>query len=136
MTSGTSTEGFNAWLHLKAVHTLWLTNFLHDSYSGWGSKIWAYVHVGTNWTNARSNAGCLRFGDGWATNDIVGHEFTHSVDDFHGGLIYQVERRFGAPFERMSNLGARWIELRRGEWHLGDRVDLLHGVDVTIPDQI
>ena len=54
----------------------------------------------------------------------------------HGGLIYQVERRFGAPFERMSNLGARWIELRRGEWHLGDRVDLLHGVDVTIPDQI
>jgi len=54
----------------------------------------------------------------------------------HGGLIYQVERRFGAPFERMSNLGARWVELRRGEWRLGDRVDLLHGVDVTIPDQI
>lgn len=54
----------------------------------------------------------------------------------HGGLIYQIERRFGAPFERMANLGARWVEFRRGEWSLGDRVDLLGGVDVTIPDQI
>jgi probable phosphoglycerate mutase len=54
----------------------------------------------------------------------------------HGGLVYEVERRLGAPFERMANLGARWIELRRGVWHLGDRVDLLHGIDVTIPDQI
>jgi len=54
----------------------------------------------------------------------------------HGGVIYQIERRFGAPFERMANLGARWIEFVRGEWRLGDRVDLLHGVDVTIPDQI
>lgn len=54
----------------------------------------------------------------------------------HGGVIYQIERRFGAPFERMANLGARWIELRGADWRLGDRVDLLHGVDVTIPDQI
>lgn len=54
----------------------------------------------------------------------------------HGGLIYQVERRFGAPFERMSNLGARRLVWTSGDWRLDDRVDLLHGIDVTIPDQI
>ncbi|MCB9123882.1 MAG: thrombospondin type 3 repeat-containing protein [Caldilinea sp.] len=102
VTSGTSSEGFSAWLSLKAVHTLWLTNFLHDSYSGWGSKVWSYVHVGTNWANATSNAGCLRFGDGWATDDIIGHEFTHSVDDFHGGLLYQWE--FGALDESFADI--------------------------------
>ena len=54
----------------------------------------------------------------------------------HGGLIYQVERRFGATFERMPNLGARRLVWTGGDWRLDDRVDLLHGIDVTIPDQI
>lgn len=54
----------------------------------------------------------------------------------HGGLIYQVERRFDAPFERISNLGARQLLHDGRGWHLGDRVDLLHGIDVTVPDQI
>ena len=55
----------------------------------------------------------------------------------HGGLIYEVERAFGATFERIANLGSRWV--LGGAAHalvLGDRMDLLGGVDVTIPDQI
>lgn len=54
----------------------------------------------------------------------------------HGGLIYEVERRLGATFDRLGNLGGRYITFERHGWVLGERVDLLHGVDVTIPDQI
>ncbi|MFN8050168.1 MAG: histidine phosphatase family protein [Acidimicrobiales bacterium] len=54
----------------------------------------------------------------------------------HGGLIYQIEGSLGAPFERLPNLGGRWLAHEGGRWRLGDRVDLLGGVDVTIPDQI
>lgn len=54
----------------------------------------------------------------------------------HGGLIYEVERSLGAAFERMGNLFGRWVTHGPGGWTLGDRVDLLGGVDVTIPDQI
>ncbi|HPB44693.1 MAG TPA: histidine phosphatase family protein [Microthrixaceae bacterium] len=54
----------------------------------------------------------------------------------HGGLVYEVERRLGATFERMGNLDGRYVNHVSGSWVLGERVDLLHGVDVTIPDQI
>jgi len=54
----------------------------------------------------------------------------------HGGVIYNVETRLGAPFERIANLGGRWIEVAGEELRLGDRLDLLHGAEITIPDQI
>jgi probable phosphoglycerate mutase len=55
----------------------------------------------------------------------------------HGGLIYEVERSLGAPFERMANLGSRWVTGNGShELVLGERLDLLGGIDVTVPDQI
>lgn len=54
----------------------------------------------------------------------------------HGGVIYQVERDLGAPFERIANLGGRWIESGEGGFVLGDRLELLEGAEITIPDQI
>ena len=55
----------------------------------------------------------------------------------HGGLIYVLEAHFGAPFERIPNLGARWIEVDdTGLAALGDRVLLIDESEVTIPDQI
>lgn len=57
----------------------------------------------------------------------------------HGGVIYQVEGNLGSSFERIGNLGARWVELGPGGFTLGERIDLLDGVgDIahTVPDQI
>jgi probable phosphoglycerate mutase len=55
----------------------------------------------------------------------------------HGGLIYVLEGHFGAPFERIPNLGGRWIEVDdSGLVALGDRVLLIDEDEVTIPDQI
>ena len=56
----------------------------------------------------------------------------------HGGLIYVLEGELGAPFERLANLGARWIEIGPGGAlvRLGERVILVDPDELTIPAQI
>jgi hypothetical protein len=52
----------------------------------------------------------------------------------HAGVIFAIERVIGAEWERLANLGGRWLEHRDGAWTIGDRVHLL--IEETIPDQI
>ena len=55
----------------------------------------------------------------------------------HGGLIYVIEGAFGAPFERMANVGGRWLEVGdEGLVRLGERVILVDEDETTIPTQI
>lgn len=55
----------------------------------------------------------------------------------HGGLVYALERRFGAPFVRLPNLGGRWVEVGPdGPVALGDRVLLVDPDELTVPDQL
>ena len=55
----------------------------------------------------------------------------------HGGLIYVLEGRFGEPFQRLENLGGRWLEVGPdGPVALGERVVLIAPDEVTVPDQI
>ncbi len=56
----------------------------------------------------------------------------------HGGVIYAIERHLGAGFERIPNLGARWVSAEAGRLALGDRLLLVDpdAVAVTTPDQI
>lgn len=52
----------------------------------------------------------------------------------HAGVIYTIENRYTDDYERLANLGGRWLERRSGSWHLGDRMHLL--TDETVPGQI
>lgn len=55
----------------------------------------------------------------------------------HGGVIMALSDHLGGHRGRIANLGARWVERSvGGAWQLGGELDLLHGVDVTVPDQI
>ena len=55
----------------------------------------------------------------------------------HGGLVYLLESQFGVPFERLPNLGGRWVEVGPdGPTRLGDRVLLVDPDELTIPSQI
>ena len=56
----------------------------------------------------------------------------------HGGVIYALEGRLGAPFERLANLGGRWIDLGPGGElrGLGDRVVLVDPDELTVPAQL
>lgn len=52
----------------------------------------------------------------------------------HAGVIFAAESAFGAPWERLANLGGRWFSRTASGWVIGERVHLL--VDETIPDQL
>jgi probable phosphoglycerate mutase len=54
----------------------------------------------------------------------------------HGGVIYAIERHLGAGFERIPNLGARWIIDYGDSLELGDRLVLIDPEDATVPDQL
>jgi broad specificity phosphatase PhoE len=55
----------------------------------------------------------------------------------HGGLVYALERRLGAPFVRLPNLGGRWVEVgAHGPERLGERILLVEPDELTIPDQL
>ncbi len=57
----------------------------------------------------------------------------------HGGVIYALERHLGADFQRIPNLGARFVSVdATGRMALGERLLLVDPdeVLVTSPDQI
>lgn len=73
------------------------------------------------------------------------HPEGHVLVVAHAGVIFAIERCLGAEWERLANLGGRWLERsddgaadssadRRSAWRMGERVHLL--VDETIPDQL
>jgi probable phosphoglycerate mutase len=68
--------------------------------------------------------------------DTIGDEHPdgHVLAVAHAGVIFAIERALGAPWERLANLGGRWVERDGGRWRIGERVHLL--VEETIPDQI
>jgi broad specificity phosphatase PhoE len=67
------------------------------------------------------------------------HPEGHVLAVAHAGVIFAIERLLGAEWERLANLGGRWVErtgrgTRPGDWSVGERVHLL--VSETIPDQL
>ena len=64
------------------------------------------------------------------------HPYGQVLAVSHAGLIFQIEHHFGLEWERLANLGGRWLEREPsgGPWKIGPRVHLL--VDETVPDQI
>ena len=54
----------------------------------------------------------------------------------HGGVIGALERDSGLPWERMPNLGARWITHHGDRFEIGERLVLVEDDELTIPEQI
>lgn len=79
---------------------------------------------------ARARAALVRI------HELVPHGEAIAVT--HGGLIYVVEASLGASFERIENLGGRWVDVGPdGPTVLGERVALIvDDAEVTVPDQI
>ncbi|UDY34011.1 histidine phosphatase family protein [Dermatobacter hominis] len=62
------------------------------------------------------------------------HPYGTVVAVAHAGVIFAAESAFGAEWERLANLGGRWLSHEDGRWRIGERVHLL--IEETIPDQI
>lgn len=99
---------------------------------------------------ARRSAEPPRRPPGWERDDVLRertlralravHELVpdgEAIVVTHGGLVYELEGMLDAPFERLANLGGRWIEVGPdGSVRLGERVVLIDVDEVTVPNQI
>ncbi len=54
----------------------------------------------------------------------------------HGGLIYAVEQSFGVEFQRIGNLGGRWLRCDGPHHELGERLVLLDDDLITMSGQV
>ncbi len=70
------------------------------------------------------------FGEGWAADDVLAHEFTHGVTDYESNLIY--ENASGAINESFSDVWGEFVDLTNGSgiddpsvrWFLGEDLAL------------
>ncbi len=115
---------------LEGTYDYYLTKHGRDSYDDAGGLIVAYAHAGNGWFNAQwlHDPPAMRFGDGAGNSqslvsiDVIGHEFTHGVDQFGADLIYQAES--GALSESFSDVFGTSIEFflegPNGDWLIGE----------------
>jgi len=113
---------------LEGTYDYYLSRHGWDSYDNAGGLIKAFAHTGIGWFNAQwiSSLLYMRFGDGNGSSlvsiDVVGHEFTHGVDQFSANLIYQDES--GALDESFSDIFGTLIEFylegASGDWLIGE----------------
>lgn len=69
-----------------------------------------------NYANAYWDGYGTYFGVGWATRDIVAHEFTHGMTEFSAGLEYYAEA--GALNESFSDVFGAMLD--RDDWLMGE----------------
>lgn len=111
-------EGFQSFNNIKAVYNFWKNTFGRDSYDGDGEDIAMYIHVNPHPGSASYNGGCdiFEYGNGNTVLDVMGHEFSHAVDDSAGELEYAFES--GALDESFADIFGHAMDL--GDWLIGE----------------
>lgn len=112
-----SVDAFN---NFRRVYDFWRGAFNRDSYDDDGEEIQVDINAnyGLGGINAQYMDGpcdAFHFSTGMATLDIVGHEFTHAVDDSEGALDYYAQS--GALDESFADIFGYFV----------DNDDWLHG---------
>ena len=82
-------DGLHAFRFAHDTYDYYWDTFRRRSWDGDDEQVEVMVHLGDN--NAYYDSGCehLKFGDGWVTRDLFGHEFTHGVVYHTAGLVYR-----------------------------------------------
>lgn len=94
-----------AYANTGATYDYYKSNFGRDSYDGAGAELVSFVHYGINYENAFWDGAEMVYGDGFAVNDVTGHELTHAVTERTAGLEYADQS--GALNESLSDM-AGW----------------------------
>ena len=117
------------------TYQLYFDIFGRDSLDGNGMKLISTVHHRRNYNNAFWNGSQMAYGDGDGTLftrftkslSVIGHELSHGVVQFSGGLIYQDES--GALNESFSDVfGVLTVQYKLGndardaDWLVGDGI--------------
>ena len=109
-------EADNAYVFLGDTYNFYQGVHSRDSWDDAGQLLRATVRYCDNTkpcplSNAYANDP-LRFGQGWVTDDIVAHEYTHRVTGATSGLIYT--NQSGAINESLSDVWGEFVDLVNG----------------------
>ena len=137
----------NAYLYLADNYNVYLGVHGRDSYDAAGGPITATLRY-CDWTrscpvanafaaNAANNSAIV-FGDFWAVDDVVAHEYTHKVTAYESSLIYT--NASGAINESLSDVWGEFIDQVNGratdtaavKWQMGE--DLPNGAIRSMKD--
>jgi Zn-dependent metalloprotease len=88
-----------------ATYDYYWSSFGRDSYDDAGAELISFVHYGIGYENAGWDGYEMVYGDGFAVNDVTGHELTHAVTERTAGLEYADQS--GALNESLSDM-AGW----------------------------
>jgi Zn-dependent metalloprotease len=115
-------QGYNA---AGATYDYYWLAHHRDSFDGAGGTMILMVRWQKDMRNAQWDGAETKYGVGFATYDIVGHEFTHAVTQYTAGLEYQYQS--GALNESYSDIFGEMVEevaLGPGanDWLIGEGV--------------
>ena len=82
------------------------------------------------WANASWDGTRMHFGQGFAVDDVVGHELTHGVTEHESNLIYEMQS--GAINESFSDIWGEFIDLVNGKGTDTPEVRWLMGEDIPV----
>lgn len=117
------------------TYNLYLDVFQRDSLDGNGMKLVSTVHHRRNYDNAFWNGSQMAYGDGDGTIftsftgslSVIGHELSHGVVQFSGGLIYQdqsgaLNESFADVFGALTVQYKKQQEAHEADWLIGDGI--------------
>ena len=114
-------DSVNATDFFRRVYDFWRGNFNRDSYDDDGEEMQVDIHAnfGIGGVNAQYMGGAcdaFQFSEGMTTLDIVGHEFTHAVDNSEGDLTYFYQS--GALDESFADIFGYFVD--PDDWQMGE----------------
>ncbi|MDP9352305.1 MAG: M4 family metallopeptidase [Chloroflexota bacterium] len=118
--------------HVYAGHAydFYMNHHGRDSMDDMGMTIVSVVHAEfPDGPNASWDGKELRYSDGMAADDVVGHEYTHGVTDYESGLLYLNES--GAINESLSDVWGELIDQTNGAGN--DSTDVVGLVGEDLP---
>lgn len=110
-----STDCTNAYNFTGDTYSYYLNTHSRDSFDDNGAAMQASINYGTT-ANAFWNGTQTAFGPGFATKDVVAHEWTHAVTQYTADLIYAYQS--GALNESMSDIFGAMVD--RDDWLMGE----------------
>jgi Zn-dependent metalloprotease len=128
-------EADHAYDYLGDTYAFYLLNHGRDGLPNFSQTLRATVRycdqpVPCPWSNAYYSSifNEMFFGDGWAVDDVVAHEYTHGVTANESQLIYA--NASGALNESMSDVWGEFVDLSNGHGNDAAGVRWQHGEDL------
>lgn len=129
------------YVHIGETYNFFWGVHSRDSYDGAGARIEATVRfcstgcgcpcVNAFSGNANSETSRMVYGNGFVTDDIVAHEFTHRVTQLTSGLIYT--NTSGAINESFSDIWGEFVDLvNNSQGNDAANVRWLMGEDLSV----